>query len=236
VRIGDNCVIDAHVRVCSYTETGSGNHVHQGAVLGDLPQDAKFSGEVTHLVIGDNNDIREYSTVHRACGEGSKTTIGSDGLFMAYSHVGHNAQVGSEILLASYSGVSGHCVIEDYAHIAGFVGLHQYVVVGTMSMIGGMSRVVTDVPPYCLGQGNPMELHGLNYRGLIRRGISDDTRRALKRAYRLLYRSPLTVQEATDKIRAEVEMTPEVERLLSFQAAVAQGYAGRQRDPYGKKK
>jgi UDP-N-acetylglucosamine acyltransferase len=236
VRIGDDCVIDAHARVCRYTQMGSRNHVHQGAVLGDLPQDAKFHGEVSYLTIGGDNDIREYSTIHRASGEGSQTTVGSGSLLMAYSHIGHNAQIGDEILLASYSGISGHCVIEDYANIAGFVGVHQYTSIGTMAMVGGMSRVVTDVPPYCMGQGNPVELHGLNFRGLIRRDMSEATRRALKRAYRLLYRSPLTFAEAEERIRAEVEVTPEVERLLAFQAAVGQGYAGRQRDPHGKKK
>lgn len=236
VKIGDGCRIDSHARLCEYTEIGAGNHVHQGAALGDLPQDAKFGGEVTYLKIGDHNEIREYSTIHRASGEGQTTTVGSNNLLMAYSHIGHNAQVGSSILLASYSGVSGHCVVEDFANIAGFVGIHQYVTVGTMAMIGGMSRVVTDVPPYCMGQGNPLELHGLNYRGLIRRGMSDESRTALKRAYRLLFRSPLTFEEAADRIRAEVEMTPEVERLVGFQAAVGEGYAGRQRDPYGTKK
>ena len=105
-----------------------------------------------------------------------------------------------------------------------------------MSMIGGMSRVVTDVPPYCMGQGNPLELRGLNYRGLIRRGLSEADRRALKQAYRLLFRSTLTLDEAAETIRKEVEITPEVERLLTFQSAVGQGYAGRQRDPYGTKK
>ncbi len=236
VTVGDDCVIDAHARLCEYTRMGSGNHVHQGAVLGDTPQDAKFGGEVTYLKIGDSNQIREYATIHRASGEGQTTVVGSNSLLMAYSHIGHNAQVGNEILLASYSGISGHCVIEDYANIAGFVGIHQYVTVGTMSMIGGMSRVVTDVPPFCMGQGNPLELHGLNYRGLIRRGMSDAGRRALKRTYRLLFRSTLTFDEAVEQIRNEVELTPEVEHLLAFQAAVAQGYAGRQRDPYGTKK
>lgn len=236
VIVGDDCVIDAHARVCEYTHMGRGNHVHQGAALGDLPQDAKFGGEVSYLKVGDGNNIREYATIHRASGEGQTTVVGSNSLLMAYSHIGHNAQVGNEILLASYSGVSGHCVVEDYANIAGFVGIHQYTTVGTMSMIGGMSRVVTDVPPYCMGQGNPMELRGLNYRGLIRRGVSDAGRRALKQAYRLLFRSTLNFDEAVEKIRNEVEMIPEVEHLLAFQAAVSQGYAGRQRDPYGTKK
>lgn len=236
VTVGDGCVIDAHARLCEYTDLGRDNHVHQGAVLGDLPQDAKFGGEVTYLKVGDGNQIREYATIHRASGEGRTTVVGSDNLLMAYSHIGHNAQIGSEILLASYSGISGHCVIEDYANVAGFVGIHQYVTVGTMSMIGGMSRVVTDVPPYCMGQGNPLELHGLNYRGLIRRGLSDAGRRALKHAYRLLFRSTLTFGEAAEKIRNEVEITSEVEHLLAFQAAVGHGYAGRQRDPYGTKK
>jgi UDP-N-acetylglucosamine acyltransferase len=231
VTIGDNCVIDAHARVCAYTTLGADNHVHQGAILGETPQDAKFEGERSYLRIGDGNEIREYATIHRASGEGERTVVGSRGLFMAYSHIGHNCRIGDEILIANYAGVSGHCVVEDYANIAGFVGIHQYLTVGTIAMIGGMSRVVVDIPPYCMAQGNPSELHGLNFRGLIRRDVPDERRRALKKAYRMLYRSNATFEEAAARIRAELEATPEIEHLLQFQAAVAQGYAGRQRDP-----
>jgi len=234
VTIGDDCVIDAHVRVCSHTTLGRGNRVHQGAVLGEIPQDAKFGGEVSYLTIGDGNQVREYATIHRASREGACTVVGSDCMFMAYSHVGHNARLGSHLSIASYVGISGHCVVEDYANLAGFTGLHQYITVGKMAFIGGMSRVVVDVPPFCMAQGNPAELHGLNFRGLMRRGISEEARMELKKAYRLLYRSTLTLQEAAERIRAEVEATPEVEYLLAFQSAVAQGYAGRQRDPHGK--
>jgi UDP-N-acetylglucosamine acyltransferase len=234
-QIGDDCIIDALVRVCPYTRVGRGCHLHHGAVLGEVPQDSKFGGEVSYLTVGEENEIREYMTMHRASGEGETTSVGSHSLLMAYSHIGHNAQVGSHILLASYAGVSGHCVVEDYANIAGFVGIHQYVVIGTMAMIGGMSRVVTDIPPYCMAQGNPSELHGLNYRGLIRRGLSDGARSALKQAYRILYRQDHTAAEAAEKIRAEVEVGPEVERLVNFQLAVAGGYGGRQLDPLGRK-
>jgi UDP-N-acetylglucosamine acyltransferase len=235
VRLGEDCVVDSLVRLCSYTEVGRGCHLYHGAVLGEVPQDAKFKGEVSHLKVGEENHIREYATIHRASGEGESTIVGSHSLFMAYSHVGHNARVGDGILLASYAGVSGHCVVEDYANIAGLVGIHQYTVIGTLAMIGGMSRVVTDIPPYCMAQGNPSELHGLNYRGLIRREFSDETRSALKQAYRRLFRTNDTTEEAVARIRAEVKLTPEVERLVSFQLAVAEGYAGRQLDPHGQK-
>jgi UDP-N-acetylglucosamine acyltransferase len=234
-RIGDDCVIDALARLCSYVELGRGCHIYHGAVLGEVPQDSKFHGEVSYLILGEENHVREYATLHRASGEGAKTQVGSHNTFMAYSHVGHNATLGSHLLIANYAGVSGHCVVEDYANIAGFVGIHQYVVIGTMAMVGGMSRVVTDIPPYCLVQGNPTQLHGLNYRGLLRRGISDGTRSALKKAYRLLFRSEVTVEEAVARIRAEVEPFPEVERLVAFQLAVADGYGGRQLDPHGRK-
>ncbi|MBM3501725.1 MAG: acyl-ACP--UDP-N-acetylglucosamine O-acyltransferase [Armatimonadetes bacterium] len=235
VVIGDDCVIDAHVRICNHTRLGRGNSVHQGAVLGEAPQDAKFAGEVSHLEIGDHNQIREYATLHRASGEGAKTTVGSHCMLMAYSHVGHNAQVGSYISVASFAGLSGHSVVEDYANLAGYVGVHQHVTIGAMAFVGGMSRVVVDIPPYCMAQGNPTELHGLNFRGLIRRGVSEEARMALKKAYRYLYRSTLTFSEAAERIRSEVISTPEIEHLLAFQAAVAEGYAGRQRDPHGKR-
>jgi len=236
VRIGDDCGIDSLARICNYTEIGRGCHIYHGAVLGEVPQDAKFTGEVSYLKVGEGNEIREYMSIHRASGEGETTIIGSHNYFMAYAHVGHNARLGDHIMLASYSGVSGHCVVEDYANIAGLTGIHQYTVIGTMAMIGGMSRVVTDIPPYCVAQGNPTDLHGLNYRGLIRRGISDSTRSALKKAYRLLFRSDYTTAEAAEKIRAEVEMTAEVEHLVNFQLAVADGYGGRRLDPHGRRK
>ncbi|MBM3475264.1 MAG: acyl-ACP--UDP-N-acetylglucosamine O-acyltransferase [Armatimonadetes bacterium] len=234
VTIGDDCAIDAHVRICNHTRIGRGNSIHQGAVLGEVPQDAKFQGEVSYLTIGEENQIREYATLHRASGEGAETLIGSNCMLMAYSHVGHNAQVGSYISVASFAGLSGHCVVEDYANLAGYAGIHQYVTIGTMAFVGGMSRVVVDVPPYCMAQGNPAELYGLNFRGLIRRGVSEETRMALKKVYRALYRSTLTLDEAIERIRAEVKTTPEVERMIAFQQAVAGGYAGRQRDPHGK--
>ncbi|MGQ9730044.1 MAG: acyl-ACP--UDP-N-acetylglucosamine O-acyltransferase [Candidatus Zipacnadales bacterium] len=236
VTIGAGTRIDAHVRICDYTSLGRANHIHHGAVLGELPQDVKFRGEVSYLEIGDNNDIREYATIHRASGEGQKTVVGSDCMLMAYAHVGHNAQLGSGLSIASYVGISGYCVIEDYANLAGFTGIHQFVTVGTMAFVGGMSRVVVDIPPYCMAQGNPAELHGLNFRGLVRRGLSEATRMELKKAYRLLYRSTLTFEEAAERIRAEVQLTPEVQHLLAFQEAVSHGYAGRQRDPHGKQR
>jgi UDP-N-acetylglucosamine acyltransferase len=235
VVVGAGCVIDAHVRLCGYTVLGKGNRVHHGVVLGEAPQDTKFKGEVSYLRIGDHNEIREYATVHRATGEGASTVVGSHCILMAYSHIGHNAQVGDHLSIASFVGISGHCTLEDYAIVAGLSGVHQYVTVGAMAFIGGMSRVVVDVPPYCMAQGNPAELHGLNFRGLMRRGVSERTRMELKKAYRHLYRSTLNYDEALEKICAEVERTAEVEHLLEFQRAVGQGYAGRQRDPLGHK-
>ena len=135
--------------------------------------------------------------------------------------------------MASYTGISGHCVVEDYVNIAGLVGVHQYLTIGTMAMIGGHSRVVMDVPPYTMSQGNPSKLYGLNFRGLIRRGIVDDRRTMLKKAYRMLYRRHEPLEEVAAKIRAELTVTPEIERLLAFQEAVGRGYGGRQRDPRG---
>ncbi|HJN15580.1 MAG TPA: acyl-ACP--UDP-N-acetylglucosamine O-acyltransferase [Armatimonadota bacterium] len=231
VTIGDDCVIDAQVRICSHTSLGNGNHLHQGTVLGDAPQDGGFEGEVSYLKIGDNNQIREYCTLHRASGEGESTSIGSDCMLMAYSHIGHNCDIGSSIMMANYTGISGHCVVEDFTILSGFVGVHQFITIGTMAMIGGMSRVVVDVPPYCIAQGNPADLYGLNVVGLRRRGLSEESRRSLKATYRALFRSTDTFEEAQARIRADGEVTPETERLLAFQAAIATGRSGRQRDP-----
>ncbi len=232
-RIGRDCRIGSQVLVKRFTTIGPRCRLYHGAVLGEDPQDLKFGDETSYLVVGENCLIREYVTFHRATGEGNTTTIGSHGLFMAYCHVGHNCQIGDHVLLANYVGVSGHCVVEDYVTVGGIVGLHQYVTVGTTAMLAGMSRIVEDAPPYCIMGGNPSRTYGLNTRGLRRRGITGEAVTQLKHAFRLLYRSGLNTSQAIERIRETVELTRQVERLIAFEEAVANGYARRQRDPLG---
>ncbi|MFQ6096366.1 MAG: acyl-ACP--UDP-N-acetylglucosamine O-acyltransferase [Armatimonadota bacterium] len=231
VTIGDGCILEAHSVIKPHTRMGKRNHIYPGVVLGGEPQDRKWSGEVSELVIGDDNAIREVVTIHRATGEGQRTVIGDNCMFMAYSHVGHNAIVGNDVMVASYVGVSGFCRIEDYVVIGGIVGIHQYVTVGKMAMIGGQSKVEQDVPPFMMSAGKAAELHGLNVVGLRRRGVPPESRAALRRAYRLLYRSGLNTTDALEKIKEEVEMTDEVRYLVEFMERVSRGSKGRQLNP-----
>ncbi len=231
-QIGDGCVIGPHAVVRCHTIIGEDNQIHTGAVLGEPPQDRKYKGEPTKLIIGRNNIIREYVTIHRASGEGNQTLMGDDNMLMAYSHVGHNCRIGNATLIANSAGLSGHCVIEDYVNVGGMVGMHQYVTIGTMAMVGGMSRLARDVPPYVLVEGNPVETHGINWRGLSRRGVSSEDRAELKKAYRLLYRSQYNINDALAIIERELRQTKEIVYLGDFLRRVHAGYAGRQTDPH----
>ena len=231
-QIGDGAEIGAYVVIREGTIIGANTAVHTGTVLGEPPQDMKYQGEPSYLIIGDNNHIREFVTMHRASGEEQSTRIGNHNLLMAYSHIGHNVVIGDDILIANYVGVSGHCIIEDYVNIGGLAGIHQYVTIGTTAMVGGASKVVRDVPPYTITEGNPAQPRALNVVGLRRQDLSEEQMTALKRAYRLLFRSELNVSDAIKQILAEVERTPQVECLIEFMRRIGDGYRGRQADPH----
>jgi UDP-N-acetylglucosamine acyltransferase len=228
-QVGDGCSIAPFAVVRSFTSLGPRCKVHSGAVLGGEPQDLKYKGETTYLRIGAENEIREYVTLHRASGEGSATTIGDGNLFMAYSHVGHNSTVGSHTLMANSVAVSGHCVVEDYVNIGGLAAVHQFVTIGTMAMVGGLSRITRDVPPYMMIEGNPGRPRGVNLRGLMRRGVSEPARDALRRAYRLLFRSEYNISDALEQIRGrEPDPSPELLHLIDFMERIDAGSKGRQ--------
>jgi UDP-N-acetylglucosamine acyltransferase len=232
VTIGERCQIGPFAVVRKGTIIGRGTEVHTGAVLGEPPQDMKYQGEESYLIIGENNLIREFVTLHRATGEGQATQIGDGNLIMAYSHAGHNCKIGSHCLISNDAGISGHVLIEDYVNIGGKVGIHQYVTVGTMAMIGGMSRVTRDVPPFCLVEGNPAEPKGINVRGLQRRNVSPEDVSALRRAFRLLFRSEYNVSQALKILEQEGDaLTPYVRELMDFMRRVGTGYRGRQANP-----
>ena len=231
-QIGDGCVIGAYAAIRSGTRLGAGTQVHTSAVLGEPPQDMKYKGETTHLIIGKDNHIREFVTIHRASGAGNSTRVGDNNLLMAYSHIGHNVALGSNIIMANSVGVSGHCVIEDDVNIGGMVGIHQFVTIGALAMVGGFSGIARDVPPYTIVEGLRAQPRGINVRGLQRHNFSDQQTSALKHAYRLLFRSELNVTDAVRELLAESEPTPEVQRLVEFMLRIDQGYRGRQADPH----
>lgn len=217
VRIGDRTEIHGHVLVEKDTTVGTECRIHHGAVLGTDPQDMKYAGEETVLRIGDRTTIREYATLNRGTDWSDETVVGDDCLLMAYVHVAHDCHVGDHVTISNATNMAGHVFIEDYAILSGLIAVHQFVKIGAHSFIGGGSRVPQDVPPYCRVVGNPSpKLYGLNSVGLERRGFSDDTRKALKRAYRILFNSSLTLSEALEKVESEVESSPEVRHLLDF--------------------
>ncbi|MFA4028722.1 MAG: hypothetical protein GDYSWBUE_000786 [Candidatus Fervidibacterota bacterium] len=230
VFIGDGTIIEAYVVVKRWTYIGKNNHIYPGTVLGGEPQDVKFSGERSHLIIGDNNVIREHVTIHRSTGEDNATRIGNNCMIMAYCHIGHNCVVGDYVNIASYTGISGHAVIEDHAMLGGMVGVHQYTTIGRLAMIGGMSKVVQDIPPFMLADGRPAQVKGINKVGLARDGVPPDVRMDLHRAYKLLYRSSLNTTQAIEVIMRELKPSHELIYLLEFIKRIGEGRAGRQRD------
>ena len=231
VSIGSRTRLESHVVIEPYTTLGEDCYVRQGTLLGGPPQDHKFRGERSYLIIGDRNIIREYSTLHRATGEDEATRIGNDNMIMAYCHIGHNARVGNNIIMANQVGISGHCLVEDRVVFGGIVGIHQFVRIGKLAMLGGMSKVVTDVPPFMTVDGRPAEVVGLNVLGLRRAGIVPKVRAGLKQAFRLLYRSGLNMAQGIEAIYNEVDPSEEREYLLEFLTNIRRGYSGRQNDP-----
>lgn len=230
VKIGRGTHLHSHVVVEKYVHIGEACDVWSGTVLGGIPQDRKFKGERSYLIIGNSNVIRECSTLHRAAGLGEETRIGNNNLIMAYSHIGHNCQIGDNITMANMVGISGHSIIEDRVTIGGFVGIHQFTRIGRLAMLGGYSKVVRDVPPYMMADGRPATVLDLNVVGLRRAGVSHATRMDLKHAYKLLYRSNTNVSQALDLIEAETPSSPERDYLLDFIRKIPGGYGGRQHD------
>ena len=217
VVIGRGCKVGAHAVIKPFVEMGEDNIIYQFASVGEIPQDLKFGGEETRLVIGSRNRFREFVTLNRATsGGGGVTTIGDDCFFMAYSHVAHDCNIGNNAVIANAVQIGGHVHVGEHAVIGGSCAIHQFCRIGEQSMIGGGSAVVQDVPPFVNATGNRAVLHGLNLVGLRRRGFSDGTVSALKKAYRLIFRSGLTLKDAKARVQAEVEDLPEVRRFVEF--------------------
>jgi UDP-N-acetylglucosamine acyltransferase len=216
VKVGAGTIISAHVLIEKDTLVGAQCEISKGAVLGTDPQDLKYEGERTWLEIGDRTVIREYATLNRGTRASGRTTVGSDCLIMAYTHIAHDCEIGNHVVLANSIQMAGHVVIEDWAMVGGIVPIHQFVRIGAHSFCGGGSRIAQDIPPYLRVAGNPPQLYGLNSVGLERRGLSPDVRKPLKHAYRVLFQSKLSLSKALEVAEAEVEQVPEVRHLLQF--------------------
>lgn len=234
--IGGNTTIGPHVLIDGHCAIGEGCAIGMGAVIGTIPQDDKYHGEPSQVVIGDRTRIREYVTINRATGEEAVTSVGNDCLLMAYCHLAHNCKVGHGVSIANYGGMSGHTVIEDSAVIGGMVGSHQFVRVGRMAMVSGFSKISVDIPPFALADGKPAKVVALNVRGLRRMGLSVENRTQLAKAFKLLYRSDLNLSQALEQLAKQTDGCAEVEYLMEFLKKTRDGYAGRANDPAGKKK
>jgi len=217
VKIGRNTIIGPHAVIDDFTQIGENCHIFQFASIGAPPQDLKFAGEKTSVVIGNFNTIREFVTIHRSTtADIGVTVIGDHNLIMAYCHVAHNCKLGNNIVMSNGATLGGHTHIEDYAIIGGLTGVHQFSRIGAHCIVGGASGVNKDVPPYTTAAGNHAKLFGLNLIGLKRRGFSEETINALKKAYRILFRSHLLLNAAIEKVEAEVEDFPEVRHFVKF--------------------
>jgi UDP-N-acetylglucosamine acyltransferase len=217
VRIGAGTRIGPHVVIDGRTTIGENNRIFQFASVGAPPQDLKYGGEDSEVIIGDNNDIRECVTINKGTeGGGMVTRIGNGNLIMAYCHVAHDCVLGDRVILANGATMAGHVTMEDNSFLAGYAGVHQFCRIGTMAFVAAGSIVVMDVPPFTTAQGDRARLVGLNLEGLKRKKFTPDEISALKKAYRILFRSGLVMEEAVAKVRQEVENTDHVQYLLGF--------------------
>ncbi len=217
VVVGSGTVIGSHVVIQPYTSIGTDCQIFQYASIGAVPQALKFKGEETHLKIGARTVVREFVTINRGTEFGGGITeVGEGNLLMAYAHVAHDCITGREVILANNATLAGHVVIDDYATIGGLVAIHQFVRVGNYAYVGGKSAVVKDIPPFVLASGDRAKLHGLNNEGLKRHGFSRETLSVLKKAYRIIFRIGLNVNEAVERVKAEVEQIPEIVNLIDF--------------------
>jgi UDP-N-acetylglucosamine acyltransferase len=217
VQIGKDTVLGPHVVVEGWTQIGERCHLFPFVSVGAAPQAVRYRGEPTLLTIGHDNVIREFVTINRGTAEGGgETKVGSGNLIMAYSHIAHDCQIGNRVILANSSTLAGHILVEDFAIVGGLVAIHQFVRVGCYAIIGGASAVPQDVPPYMVAAGNRARLFGLNNIGLKRHNFSESTMAALKQAYRILFRSHLTLHKALDRVEKEVPELPEIRHLIDF--------------------
>ncbi len=216
VRVGSGSTIASHALIADGTTLGKHVRVHHGAVIGTIPQDLKFEGEVTQVVVGDDATVREYATINRGTKAYGTTTVGENCMLMAYSHVAHDCILGNNVILANSVNLAGHVEVGDSAIIGGVVPVHQFVKIGAHAMIGGGFRVQQDVCPYALVAGYPLKVTGINSVGLQRRGFSREMLRKLEQAFKLLFFSGLNTSQAVERIRTDVELTPEVMVILEF--------------------
>ena len=216
VKIGDGTELMAHAIVDGNTTIGAGCVIHPFARVGGPTQDLKFKGGSPGVIVGDKTVIRECVTINAGTHDGEMTEVGSGCLLMAYSHVAHACKVGNGVIIANGTQLAGDVIIEDFAIIEGLCGVVQFRRIGTMAFLGGYTKATKDVPPYMIADGLDIEIRGFNKIGMERRGVSEESRNAIKEAYRILYRQKLSVAEALEQMEKELPSTPEVKHLMNF--------------------
>jgi UDP-N-acetylglucosamine acyltransferase len=221
VRLGDDCVLHNHVTLSGPSRIGKANTFYSFACIGQRSQDLKYAGEPTFVEIGDSNTFREFSTVNRGTAPGAATKIGSHGTFLAYTHIAHDCVVGDHCIFSNNGTLAGHVTVEDYAILGGFSAVHQFCRIGRHSITGGCTKIVKDVAPYMLVDGNPSKTRGLNLTGLQRRGFSETDIRELKEAYKTFYMRKLIVARALEELQAT--SNPHVAHLVEFVKASQRG-------------
>ena len=224
VSIGRGCIIGAHVVIDGWTSIGEFNQISTGAVIGNCPQDLKFNGEMSYVTIGNNNSIREYVTINRGtAGGGLITRIGNNNLIMTSVHVAHDVQIGNHNIIANAVGIAGHVVIDDWVTVGFASGIHQFVMLGRMAMIGAGSMISKDVVPYTIVTGNSPKLYGLNIERLRRNGFSSEARKEIHQAYKILFKSGLTLDKSIEKIEEKFPKNDTMHHLCTFLRSSARG-------------
>lgn len=216
VKIGANTCVGERVSIEGWTTIGENNRFFAGAVIGSMTQDKKFKGEKSFLRIGDGNNIREYVTINPGTGEGTETVIGNNNLLMAYSHVAHDCVLHNNITIANVGTLAGHVIVEDKVIVGGLSAVHQFVRIGTLAIIGGCSKVVQDIPPFMMLDGHPARAFGINSVGLDRAEYTKEDKALLKRAFKIIFKSSLSLKSSIKRIEEEIDQTPVVMTLLDF--------------------
>jgi len=225
VELGEGCKLHSHVVIDGHTKLGRANEVYPFASLGLKTQDLKWKGGLTRTAIGDHNTFREGVTIHSATDEGGVTRLGSHNNLLAYTHVAHDCQLGDHIIMSNSAAFAGHCIVEDQVIVGGYSAVHQFCRIGKMAMIGGCSKVVQDIAPFMIGDGNPAETRTINKIGLERNGFSEEAQTALRQAYKLLFREGLTMANAIERMEKELPPLPEVQHLINFVRKSERGLA-----------
>ncbi len=216
VVLGPGCRLHSHVVIDGHTRLGADNELFPFAALGLKTQDLKWKGGITRTEIGDHNTFREHVTVHSSTNEGDATVIGSHNNLLSYAHVAHDCRLGDHIVMSNVGTLAGHVIVEDHAVVGGLAAVHQFCRIGRMSIIGGCSKVVQDVPPFMMADGNPASTRTVNKVGMERNGVSDEAQAAIRQAFRILFREGLTIGNALTRIEAENSSLPEIQHLIQF--------------------